>query len=232
MSAAAAATALDAAEKVKDKVKPKNKEKPDEEKPEPRERRPRKKSGPSPSEKVYSAGSKGILNQPRYWEPKSVAGYRRVLTAEFVLCMLLVVGKAFLEVRKGNQPFDRKFAMKLFGIWIVFLILGLVSSVSWKVARIAAAFGGLVTLTLLIGQESVVTNILSNAAGKIKASVNGPAVTGNVTNQDTASPAQAAAPSTLQTAESTFETYSLSPVVAIYQGMQRIWDTITGWYGG
>lgn len=83
--------------------------------------------------------------------PKSSA--RRVLIAEFALCMVIL---AFSPMT-GKAPTASAFMKRASAIMGLFFLLGLVSTGGRGASRAAAGFGGLVTLVLLISDRSIFT---------------------------------------------------------------------------
>lgn len=82
------------------------------------------------------------------------ASVRRVLVAEFVVCMI-ILGLSPLA-SSTDRPVDAKQWMKRgTATCALFLVLGLVSSGSNGMAKISAAFGGLVTLALMVDQRNL-----------------------------------------------------------------------------
>lgn len=78
---------------------------------------------------------------------------RRVLVAEFTLCMVVV---AFAPLSKKGES-AAAFMKRASALMGVFLLLALVSTAGRGASRAAAGFGALVTLGLLISSRSVFT---------------------------------------------------------------------------
>lgn len=83
--------------------------------------------------------------------PKS--GARKVLIAEFALCMVIL---AFSPMT-GKAPTASAFMKRASAIMGLFFLLGLVSTGGRGASRASAGFGGLVTLVLLISDRSIFT---------------------------------------------------------------------------
>lgn len=92
-----------------------------------------------------SSGSSGGLNP------------HRILIMEFVICIIILALYPLQGGKEDEKP----------GAWMkkgsamcgLFLILGLVSSGGRKAGKVAAAFGGIVTVTLLVNERSVFVKI-------------------------------------------------------------------------
>ncbi len=80
-------------------------------------------------------------------------GSRRALIAEFAICILIL---ALSPVARGEDEVTPKDWIKRGSAMCgLFIVLGLVSSAGPRAARAATAFGGLVTLVLLVDQREV-----------------------------------------------------------------------------
>lgn len=77
--------------------------------------------------------------------------YRRVLIAEFIVCVMLL-GLAPLAKERGELG-PVRFMKRGSATCALFIILGLISSGGRGAAKASAAFGGLVTLVLLVDQR-------------------------------------------------------------------------------
>jgi hypothetical protein len=91
--------------------------------------------------------------------PTSAA--RKVLLAEFCSCMVVL---AFSPLT-GKSPSAGAFMKRGSAIMGVFFLLGLVATAGRGAARASAAFGGLVTLVLLVSDRSIFT-VLAKKLGK------------------------------------------------------------------
>lgn len=81
------------------------------------------------------------------------SGARRLLVAEFIVCMVVL---AFSPLT-GKAPGASAFMKRGSAIMGLFFILGLISTAGRGASRAAAGFGGLVTLVLLISDRSIFT---------------------------------------------------------------------------
>lgn len=94
---------------------------------------------------------------------------RQLLTAEFVICVAILALSPLTDKHKteGPQAFLRRGA----AICALFFILGLISSGGRGATKVAAGFGGLVTLTLLVSSRDVFAVL----AKKFNSTKDGPA---------------------------------------------------------
>ncbi len=96
----------------------------------------------------------------------SGATYRRIILAEFAACVLLVGASPFLKPRSKDQTAAEVAAQltlaqpmaRLTAVCITFFILALLSN-GPRSGRIAAAFGGLVTVGTLVNATDVATGL-------------------------------------------------------------------------
>jgi hypothetical protein len=81
------------------------------------------------------------------------AAPRQLLVAEFIVCMVILALSPVTDKHKdeGAQAFLRRAA----AICALFFLLALLSAGGRGPARVAAAFGGLVTLALLVSNRSI-----------------------------------------------------------------------------
>lgn len=86
---------------------------------------------------------------------------KKLLIAEFILCMVILGFSPLAKKSKGDTPAG--FMKRGSAIMGCFFILGLLTTAGRGPARAAAAFGGLITLVLLISSRS----IFSVLAGKL-----------------------------------------------------------------
>lgn len=77
---------------------------------------------------------------------------RRLLLGEYALC-LIVLGLGSLVAPKGSNNGVPRLMVKASGLSGLFLLLGLVSSGGTAAAKVAVAFGGLVTVTYLVSSS-------------------------------------------------------------------------------
>jgi len=102
---------------------------------------------------LLSGAGLGSLSRGRGKSSGRATGARRLLVAEFVLCMVVL---AFSPLT-GKVPAASKFMKRGSAIMALFFLLGLISSAGRQASRAAAGFGGLVTLVLLISDRSIFT---------------------------------------------------------------------------
>lgn len=88
---------------------------------------------------------------------------RRVLIAEFVLCMVFLAFSPLVEKHKDESA--GAFMKRGSATMGLFFFLALLSTAGRGASRAAAAFGGLVTLVLVISQRSIFT-LLTTKLGK------------------------------------------------------------------
>jgi hypothetical protein len=82
-----------------------------------------------------------------------------VLIAEFVACLVIVGLSGLAPKHAGEAP--GSLVKRLSGVAALFALLGLVSSGGRTAGRIAAAFGGLVTVALVVSDQDILTTITS-----------------------------------------------------------------------
>lgn len=86
---------------------------------------------------------------------KALAGsagkYRRILIAEFIVCVI-ILGLSPLAKKPGEMG-PTRFMKRGSATCALFVILGLVSAMGRGAGKAAAAFGGLVTVVLLVDQR-------------------------------------------------------------------------------
>lgn len=80
---------------------------------------------------------------------------RRLLVAEFMLCMVVLAFSPVTDKHKSEKP--GAFMKRASATMGVFFLLGLISTAGRGAGKAAAAFGGLMTLVLLISSRSVFT---------------------------------------------------------------------------
>jgi hypothetical protein len=80
---------------------------------------------------------------------------RRALVAEFVLCALIASLMPIVNTSMGAKDFMKRET----AIAALFLVLGLVSTGGRGPAKVAVAFGGLVTLVLLVNDRDLFTYV-------------------------------------------------------------------------
>lgn len=88
-------------------------------------------------------------------------GGNRVLVAEFIACMVLVGVQPILGTTTDAAGWLKKGA----AVTGLFLVLSLVASGGPRASKISAAFGGLVTLALLINSRDVLNGVIALLGG-------------------------------------------------------------------
>lgn len=78
---------------------------------------------------------------------------RRILVGEFVLCAIIVAFSPLTDKHKGDSP--TQLAKRSTAICALFLLLGLVSTGGEGASRLAAAFGALVLVALMVSDRSI-----------------------------------------------------------------------------
>ncbi len=131
--------------------------------------------GRTTSEVVKDKAAGGIGNRPKYFEPRTVAGYRRMLTAEFIICLLMVLYRGWKNRGEGSLTSTDGNSMwrQLGGVWLAFFFLALLSSISWKVARLCAMLGGLITVSVVIADSELFTNLANTVKTAFGSNVDG-----------------------------------------------------------
>jgi hypothetical protein len=81
---------------------------------------------------------------------------QQLLVAEFIVCMILL---ALSPMSSDKEIAPKDWMKRGSAMCALFLVLGLVSHGSAAVAKVCAAFGGIVTVALLVDQRSVFTVI-------------------------------------------------------------------------
>lgn len=95
--------------------------------------------------------------EKRAWARANRGAGTQVLVAEFVICMIIL---ALSPMTTAGKDIAAKDWMKRgTAVCALFMILGMVGAVGPKATRAMAAFGGLVTLTLLVNQRSIFVTI-------------------------------------------------------------------------
>lgn len=100
-----------------------------------------------------SAISRGLRSPGKQQQSGPGSPARRVLVAEFALCMVIVALSPVTDRKRGESPVA--FMKRASAVMAVFFVLGLIASGGRGAGRAAAGFGGLVTLTLAISSRSL-----------------------------------------------------------------------------
>lgn len=98
-----------------------------------------------------AAGNRAGRKQKRAEKRAAQGPYVRILTAEFVICTI-ILALSPIGQEKTNPGQWMKKASAVCGL---FLTLGLISSAGPGTAKATAAFGGIVTLTLLVNERNI-----------------------------------------------------------------------------
>ena len=84
-------------------------------------------------------------------------GARRVVVAEFMICMIVIALSPLTDKRKQELPVVH--LRRLSAVMAVFLILGLVSAMGRGAGKVAAGFGGLVTVAIVMSDRDLFMKI-------------------------------------------------------------------------
>lgn len=103
---------------------------------------------------------------------------RRLLVAEFVLCLVILALSPLTDKHKSEGP--TAFLRRGSAVCALFFILALISSGGRGATKVAAAFGGLVTLTLLVSSRDVFAVLAAKFASTSDGSPAGPTDVGDV----------------------------------------------------
>lgn len=129
-------------------------------------------------------GARKGLVEKREWKKlkrADTAGPRKLVLAEFITCMA-IAGAAPLA-QKDQDATPGRLMKQLAAIMVLFFLLGLLTSAGRGAAKVAAAFGGVVTLTLVVSQRDLLVTIaqIFNRNVSAQPTSQGPANTGTVT---------------------------------------------------
>jgi len=104
--------------------------------------------------------------------------YQVVILGEFVAAILLVAATPFAKRDKpGLSPYAAADMLQLIAITLVYLILALISGANQGTARASAWFGGLILLTVGLGEAARLAKLL-NVFGLAKPAVQAAAAQG------------------------------------------------------
>lgn len=120
------------------------------------------------------------------------SGARRLLVAEFVLCALIVAFAPMTDTHKSDTPGHQ--IKRLSAVAALFLLLALLSSGGRSTARVAAAFGGLVTLALMVSDREIFTKVAERLGAVEDFGPAGPTGTGSDGSSSVAPPDEGAPP--------------------------------------
>jgi hypothetical protein len=96
---------------------------------------------------------------------------RKMIVAEFTICMIVIALSPLTDKRK--QESGRAFMRRMTALMALFILLGIVSAGGDSAAKLAAAFGGLVMVVLLVSERD-----LAAVVGALFAQRGGPQPTG------------------------------------------------------
>lgn len=117
-------------------------------------------AGAGKSRSVLGVPIPGITPDLPDLKPGGLGG-NRVLVAEFVACMVVVGLGPLLNQTDSAAAWLKKGA----AVTGVFMVLSLIASGGARASRICAAFGGLVTLGLLVNDRALFTRIVDLLGG-------------------------------------------------------------------
>jgi hypothetical protein len=103
---------------------------------------------------------------------------RQIVVMEFVICMVILAFSPLTDKHKTEGP--AAFMRRGSAVCALFLVLALLSAGGPRAGRVAAGFGGLVTLTLLVSSRDVFVVL----AKKFNSSKDGPAGPGEDLGED------------------------------------------------
>lgn len=84
-------------------------------------------------------------------------GARRVIVAEFMICMVVIGFSPLTDRKKEELP--TTFMRRMTALMALFFILGMMSAGGRAMARFAAGFGGLVTVALVVSNRDLFMKI-------------------------------------------------------------------------
>lgn len=84
------------------------------------------------------------------------AGPRKVLVAEFLICMIIA---AFSPMTRTDEDTPGRLMKQLTALMLLFFGLGILTSAGRGAARAAAAMGGVVTVVLVISQRNLLVKV-------------------------------------------------------------------------
>ncbi len=82
---------------------------------------------------------------------------RRIIVAEFALCAVIVALSPLTDEKKDEKP--GHWMKRMTAVMALFFLLGLISAAGTGAARVAAGFGGIVTVALAVGERNLFTKI-------------------------------------------------------------------------
>jgi hypothetical protein len=112
---------------------------------------------------------KGHAAKKAWYRSNAQGGARQVLVLEFVLSIVILAFGPLTDRHKDEGPGE--FMKRGSALCALFLILGLIGAGGPKAAKVAAGFGGIVCVSLLVSNRSIFTVI----AKKFNTPLTGPA---------------------------------------------------------
>lgn len=115
-------------------------------------------------------------------------GARRIIVTEFAICSVIVALSPLTDRRRDDKPGD--WMKRMTAVCLLFFILALISSAGRGPAKVAAGFGGLVALALVLSERDLfakLASIFNDKSGKAAAG------TRPVTEEEAAAAGEAAA---------------------------------------
>lgn len=106
---------------------------------------------------------------------QSVGGYKKILIGEFVVCLVITALSPLTDKHKKDSPADMMKRMS--AVAVLFIILGLVGGGGRSAGKMAAGFGGIVTLVLLLSERDVLTVLAEKFSTPGKSGPTGPGPT-------------------------------------------------------
>lgn len=82
---------------------------------------------------------------------------RRIIVVEFALCAVIVALSPLTDEKKDEKP--GHWMKRMTAVMALFFLLGLVSAAGAGAARVAAGFGGIVTVVLAVSERNLFTKI-------------------------------------------------------------------------
>lgn len=134
------------------------------------------------AKKAKRGARKALHHKPILGSKGKASGARRLLVAEFVLCALVVAFSPLTTAHKTDS--QGALIKRLSALAALFLLLGLLASAGRGTARVAAAFGGVVTVTLMVSDREVFSVLASRFAPGVGSAVGGAAGPGAETISD------------------------------------------------
>lgn len=114
-------------------------------------------AGPAGMAAGAAIGGAGGRAQQKAWRrarrDPAIRGPRQALMAEMILCMVIIALAPLTDRRRQDPP--GAFIIRLSATMLLFLLLSIIGASSGGSARMAAAFGGLVTVTLAVSERDV-----------------------------------------------------------------------------